>query len=130
MAVAQELAGGGAFPPCPALRHLHLDQFDVSPIIFQQMCCSALWQMEVTVTEIDATPTRDGVGTMWEIMNSLELKELNNLEDLIIHFGKGETLELDQFMSRGPSTGTERVWEPLKRACAVHNINCIIYHPD
>ena len=57
------------------------------------MCCSALWQLEVTVTEMDATPTQDGVGTMWEILNSLELKELNNLEDLIIHFGKGETLE-------------------------------------
>jgi hypothetical protein len=85
----------------------------------------------VTVTEIDATPTRDGVGTMWEIMNSLELKELHNLEDMIIHFGKGETLESDEFMSRGPSTArTEQVWEPLKRACAVRNINCIIYHPD
>lgn len=130
MAVAQELAGGGAFPPCPALRRLHLDQFDVSPNIFRRMCCSALRQLEVTVTEIDATPTRDGVGTMWKIMNSLELKELNNLEDLIIHFGKGETLESDKFMSRGPLTGTERVWEPLRRACAVRNINYIIYHPD
>ena len=131
IAIAQELADGDAFPPCPALRHLHLDQFDVSPNIFRQMCCSVLRQLEVTVTEIDATPTRDGVGTMWEIMNSLELKELHNLEDLIIHFGKGETLESDEFMSRGPSTArTEQVWEPLKRACAVRNINCIIYHPD
>ena len=45
------------------------------------------------MTGMDATPTQDGVGTIWEILNSLELKELNNLEDLIIHFGKGETLE-------------------------------------
>ena len=82
------------------------------------------------MTEMDATPTQDGVGTMWEILNSLELKELNNLEDLIINFGKGETPESDKFMSRGPSTGMEWVWEPLQRACAVCNINCIIYHPD
>jgi hypothetical protein len=38
-------------------------------------------------------------------MDSLALKELDNL-DLIFHFGRGETLESDQFMSRDPWTGT------------------------
>jgi hypothetical protein len=130
--IAQELADGNAFPRFPMLLRLHLDEFNVSPDIFRGMGCFELRHLEVTVTETSTPSARDGVETMRDLLASVELNELGNLEDLVINFGRVETGEQDSppQSTVGPWIGTELAWKPLEVACAARNIACVIQHPE
>lgn len=95
------------------------------------MHCSELRELEVTVSKVTILSAWDEVETMREILASIELKELDNLDNLIINFGNVETCDEDSQPQStvGPWIGSELPWEPLKRACAARNFTCSIHHP-
>jgi hypothetical protein len=132
MTILQELVDDNAFPPFPMLLCLHLDGFGVSPDLFRQLGCVELRKLEVTVAETENPSARDGVETMKDILDSIELNELANLEDLAIDFSSVEPYDEGRPLQRreGRWVDTEPAWTPLEKACAARNVICIIRHPE
>ena len=127
------LAAGNAFTLCPSLQHVQLDSCGVSPDVFQRLGCSALRQLEVIVTERLYPSSRDGVETMRDILASINLEELANLEELVVNFSdldRDDTPYPSLISKLGPWAGTKQAWKSLEMACAARHIACTIHHPD
>ncbi|KIM79481.1 hypothetical protein PILCRDRAFT_10315 [Piloderma croceum F 1598] len=118
--ISKELAEAEIVVRCPALRCLRLNKFGVHPDFFRQLGCSELRQLEVDMPQddVDASAVRGDGDTLLNLLASLELPELANLERL-------EITEEIAYPSRPPI----EVWLPLERACAARNIACSIRHP-
>jgi hypothetical protein len=69
---------------------------------------------------------------MKDILDSMELNELANLEDLAIDFSSLEPYNEGRPLQRreGRWVDTEPAWIPLEKACAARNVICIIRHPE
>jgi hypothetical protein len=77
--------------------------------------------------------SRDGVETMKDILASVELRELANLEHLVVDFSSLETSDrryLSLLSKLGPWVGMKQAWNPLETACAVRHIPCTIRYPE
>jgi hypothetical protein len=96
--------------------------------MFRQMGCSGLRKLRVAVTD-KVRP--EELGPMKDMLASIELDELANLEELVVDFP-----DFEPGGRYGPGwpmlgfwTGAE-AWEPLEIACAARNIACIIRYPQ
>jgi hypothetical protein len=131
--LAKVFTEANVFAPSPSLQHLQLNASSVSPDVFQQLECFSLQTLEVTVMEMRDPSSRDGVETMNDILASVELRELANLEHLVVNFSSLETSDKQYplLLSKlGPWAGTKQAWNPLETTCALRHIPCTIRYPE
>jgi hypothetical protein len=70
---------------------------------------------------------------MRDVLASINLEELANLEYLVVNFSdleRNDTLYPPLISELGPWVGTKQAWRPLEMACAARHIACTIHYPD
>lgn len=93
---------------------------------FYQMKCSGLTHLEVVVMERQDQDWE----TTADILESLDLPQLTNLQSIHISFGVLPSVDVDAEIYVSPSWHEmEKAWTPVEAKCSTRNITCVIEHP-